>query len=214
RRRPSAAPRASWPSRGASTPRGRGNEGRAAAARLAPHDRLVQAFLLARPLAFLLGGALVVLALALGEAHLELDAPAGVVEVEGNEGVSGALDLADELVDLLGVHQQLAGARGLGLDVGGGLGQRRDVRAEQEERAAARDAGRLLAAHTSRADRLDLPPREHETGFEPFFDRVIVEGFFVLEDARCLHSLTGFYQPAPRSPGRRPAGAKRHPVPS
>src|SRR5690606_30142477 len=83
---------------------------------------LEQPLALALPLAFALGLALVVLLLALGEADLELDPPARVVQVERHQRVAGALDLADQLGDLRRMQQQLAGAGRVGLDVRRGLG--------------------------------------------------------------------------------------------
>src|SRR5690606_23066008 len=74
---------------------------------------LEQPLALALPLAFALGFALVVLLLALGQADLELDPAARVVQVERHQRVAGALDLADQLVDLRGVKQELARARGV-----------------------------------------------------------------------------------------------------
>src|SRR4051794_28573987 len=54
--------------------------------------------LLAIPVAQLFGFALVVLLLALRKPHVELDASLAVVQIEWNEGVSGALHLADKAV--------------------------------------------------------------------------------------------------------------------
>src|SRR5690606_20772589 len=139
-RRPPSADRQAWRrSREGSTPRGREDEADSGGGRSAPGDGLVQSLFLARPFAFLLGGPLVVLALALGEAEFELDPAPGEVEVERYEGIAGALDLADELVDLRGVHQQLAGPRGIRLHMGRGFRQGGDVAADEEELAVAQD---------------------------------------------------------------------------
>src|SRR5690606_6217914 len=70
------------------------------------HDPL----LLALPVAFLRGVALVVLLLALGQGDLQLDLVALPVHRGGHDGVAVALDAADQLVDLVPVQQQLAGA--------------------------------------------------------------------------------------------------------
>src|SRR5665213_1439062 len=73
---------------------------------------------------------LVVLLLALGEPDLELDPPRLVMQVDRRQRESRALDLADEAVDLLAVHQQLARARRVGLHVRRRRRQRRHVQAD------------------------------------------------------------------------------------
>ena len=80
---------------------------------LVPHQPAVFAL----PVALLLGVALVVLGLALGERDLGLDAAALVVQVQRHEGEALLLDLADQAPDLFLVHQQLLGPVGLGLDM-------------------------------------------------------------------------------------------------
>src|SRR5690606_11064929 len=79
-----------------------------------------QALLLALPVALLLGLALVVLLLALGEADLHLHAALGVMQVERHQRIAALLHLADELADLLGVQQQLARAGRVRAHVGRG----------------------------------------------------------------------------------------------
>ena len=64
-----------------------------------------------------------------------LDVAAGVVRTQRHHGVAGAFNLADEAIDLLLRQQQLARAHRVGLDVGGGGLQRRDMAADQPERA-------------------------------------------------------------------------------
>src|SRR3954451_16345034 len=78
-----------------------------------------QPLLLALPLAVLLGVALVVLLLALGEADGHLDAGLRVVEVERHQRTTALLHLADELAQLLRVQQQLARARGIRMHMRG-----------------------------------------------------------------------------------------------
>ena len=66
--------------------------------------------LLTLPILIALGSSFVVLFLAFGEADFQFHASAGVVQVERNEGIAGALDLADQFADFLGMEQQLADA--------------------------------------------------------------------------------------------------------
>src|SRR4249919_2116638 len=82
---------------------------------VATHDPL----LLARPVAFLAGFALVVRLLALGQRYLGLDLVALPIEGGDHHGVAVALDAADQAVDLATVQEQLARAPVLGDDVGG-----------------------------------------------------------------------------------------------
>src|SRR5947207_15003327 len=70
-----------------------------------------QAALFARPVAFLLGLALVVQLLALGKRELDLGSALVVeIELERHQRHALALDRADQLVDLALVQQQLARA--------------------------------------------------------------------------------------------------------
>jgi hypothetical protein len=78
-----------------------------------------------------------VLLLALGQADFAFHAAALEVQVQRHQRVAGALDLADQLVDLGLVQQQLAGAQGFRMAPGGGGGQGADVGAEQEQLAVA-----------------------------------------------------------------------------
>ena len=57
------------------------------------------------------GRSLIVLLLAFREADFEFDAPARVMQIDRNKGVSRTLDSADQLVDLGRVEKKLARAR-------------------------------------------------------------------------------------------------------
>ena len=122
------------------------------------------------------------LLLALGEADLELDATAFVVKVEGNKGVAALLDLADQALDLLGVKQQLAGAPGIGDEMGRDRGQGTDVRTDEEDFGAAHGYIALRDLGPPCADRFDLPAVERKARLVALFDEIIVEGFPVLDD--------------------------------
>src|SRR5688572_14750526 len=140
-----------------------------------------QALLLALPLAVLLGIALVVLLLALGEANGELHAALAVVQVQRHQGVAALLDLADELGDLVGIEQELAGAGGIGVHVGGRGGQGAHVHADDEGLLALQHHIGLLDLHPPGADRLDLPPLEHEARLVALLDEVVVERLLVVD---------------------------------
>ena len=113
------------------------------------------------------------------------------MQVERNEGIAGALDLADELADFLGMEQQLAGAHGVGLDMRRRGRQRRDVAADQKEFFAFDDDIGLLDLHVAGADRLDFPALEHHAGLETFFDEIVVKSLLVLDDAHCAGRSDG-----------------------
>src|SRR6478672_1010986 len=101
----------------------------------AAHDPL----LLAVPLAILDRRALVVLLLALRKADRQLDAALAVMEVDRRQRVAGALDFADQPVDLLAMQQQASRSRRIGTHVRGRRGQRRDMRADQHQLAVLDD---------------------------------------------------------------------------
>src|SRR3546814_3231316 len=87
--------------------------------------------LFALPVPLLLGIALVVFFLALGEADFKLGAAFFPVQVERDKGVAGAFDLADQHRQFAFVQQQFAGARGVGDFVGRRLLEWREMRADQ-----------------------------------------------------------------------------------
>src|SRR5437763_7373865 len=97
--------------------------------------------------------------------------------------MTALLDLADQLVDLFAVQQQLARAHWIGIDVRRRFGERTDVRANQKELALFYDDVSFLDLPPARAQRLDFPTFEHETRLVAFFDEVIEEGFPVVNDA-------------------------------
>src|SRR5688572_23998419 len=153
--------------------------------------------------------------LAFGEADLDLDAAFGVMHVERDEGVAGALDRADQLVDLARVEEELAGAGVVRLDMGRSGRERRDVRADEEDLAVVHDDVSLLDLHASGAYRLGLPPFEDDAGLELFLDEIVVEGFLVLNDThgwlpwRRILTVPRTAPARRRRSGRRKIGARR-----
>ena len=61
--------------------------------------------------------------------------------------------------------------------------QRRDVRADQHQLAVLDDDVGFLQVRAAAADRLHFPAFERNAGFEPFLDKIVVEGLAVLDDA-------------------------------
>ena len=142
------------------------------------------------PVSILFRLALVVLLLAFGQADFRLDTAFQVMQIEGDQRVTGALDLADQPVDLIGVQQQFARPGRVGFDVCGGFCQRRDMHAENEHLAVLDDNVGFLDVGASGTDRLDFPAFQNDARLELFFDEVIVERFFVGDDAHEIASAT------------------------
>src|SRR5579872_7292166 len=84
------------------------------------------------PIPLLLGGPLVMGLLALGEADLELGPSLAPVHGGGDDGIALAFHGADEPRQLLSVQQELAGAGGVRVYMGGGGDERGDERAQEE----------------------------------------------------------------------------------
>ncbi len=86
------------------------------------------------------------------------------------------------MVDLVAVQQQLARAHRVGVHVGGGREQRREVRPEEVELAPAGDDVALLDAGAPGAQRLDLPPLQGEPRLDLLLDGVVVACLPVFRD--------------------------------
>ena len=110
----------------------------------------------------------------------------GEVQVDGNEGIAGALDLADQFHDFPIVQQQLAGAGRIGDDMCGCGCQRRDVHADQEDFATLDDDVGFLDVHPAGTNGLDLPTLEGNSRLVFLLDEEIVKGFFVVGYAHCI----------------------------
>ena len=146
------------------------------------HDLL----LFALPVACFLGVALVVLLLAFGQPDFALDATSHEMQVDGHQRVAGAFDLADQLADFGSIEQQLAGAQGFRMHMGGSTQQCADVGAEQENFAAARNHIGFLELHPPGADCLDFPAMKNDTCFEAILDKVVMESFSVINYGHVL----------------------------
>jgi hypothetical protein len=132
------------------------------------------------PVLLLLGVALVVHRLALGQRDVDLHPPALVVQVQRHQREALLLDLADQAADLVLVHQQLLGAVGFGHHVRGRAAQRIDAAADHEQLAVADVHVAVGQLHLAGADGLDLPAREHDAGLEGLLDVVFMAGAAVL----------------------------------
>src|SRR6516162_8249382 len=152
--------------------------------------------------------ALVVLLLALREAHSDLHAAILEIEAKGHERHPLLDRLANELADLLAVQQQLAPADRLVVGVAAmAVGTDVDV---VEKYLAVLDAREAVAkVDATFANRLDLGPQEGDAGFECVEHVVVVERLAVFGDRLLL---------APGAPPSRPVdpvalGPVRHATP-
>jgi len=103
------------------------------------------------------------------------------MQVERHQGVAGAVDLADEAADLLGVKQEFrvrtgsawtwveAAARGL-------------MCAPIRKISSGRRSRRPLELGAPGADGLDLPPLQLEPCLVALLDKVVVQGLAILDD--------------------------------
>src|SRR5690606_37594936 len=105
------------------------------------------------------------------------------------QGVALALDLADELVDLAPVQQQLAGAHGIGGHVAGGRDQRGDLGAEQEQLAVADHRVGLADVGAAGADGLQLPALQRKAGLEAVLQVVLMARALVQRDGAAAFCL-------------------------
>ncbi len=135
--------------------------------------------------------------LAFGQSDFALDASALVMQIQRNQRVAGPFNLADELLDFLGLEQQFAGADRVGADVGGGCRQGADVCAEQVDLALADDDIGLLELYPSGAYGFDLPALQRHARLEAFLNEVIMESFFVVDDAHEVGIVGGRGPAAP-----------------
>jgi len=144
-----------------------------------------------------LGIPLVMLLLALGQANFAFDAPALVMQVQGYQRVARPFYFTDQLFNFLSFQQELAGPDRIRADVGGGGGQGADVRTEQVDLALADDDVGFLELHPSGPDGFDLPAFQRHARLEAFLDEIIVEGFFVVDDAHEVEIVGGRGPAAP-----------------
>src|SRR5664280_2100278 len=151
---------------------------------LVAHEAAVLAF----PVALFLGVALVVLGLSLGQRDLGLDAAALVVEIEWHEREAFLLDLADQPLDLLLVHQELLGAVGFRLHMRRGAAQRVDAATDQIELTAPDDDVTVGQLHLAGANGLDLPAFQDHAGLVALLDVIVEPCTAVLGDGQRAHS--------------------------
>ena len=142
-----------------------------------------QPLFLTLPVALFLGIPLVMLFFAFGEADLELDPAVLEMQIERYEGVTGALDFADQALEFTGVQQQLSRASRIGLNVCGSGGQGGDMSPDEVQPAILHYHIRLGDLRATCPDGLGFPATKRHARFVLLFDEVVVKGFAILDDA-------------------------------
>src|SRR5688500_10951679 len=104
------------------------------------------------------------------------------MHVEWHQGIAGAFRFSDETFDFIRMQQQLPRADRIGLDMGGSSQQRTDMTTDEEQFGLADDDIRFFQLNTASADRLDLPTFENQARLISLLDKIIMKGFFILDD--------------------------------
>lgn len=120
--------------------------------------------------------------LPLGETDFQLDPPRLIVHVERHQRIAGALRFPDEPFDFIRVQQQLAGTDRIRLDMGGGGQQRADMTTDKKQLGFTDDDIRFFQLNAACTDRLNLPTFEDQACLISFLDKIIMKGFFILDD--------------------------------
>ena len=141
-----------------------------------------QALLIALPIAVFFDIAFIVLLFAFGEANLAFGAALFPVQGERDGGIAFALNGSQQVGDFLCVQQELAGALGFGVDVGGGGVQWVDKCTEQKSLAVFQQHVAVTQLHFASTQAFDLPTFQHQAGFEPLLDEIIVVGLPIFGD--------------------------------
>ncbi len=105
--------------------------------------------------------------LAFGYSHLNFDATILEVHSRGDDGESLLLDAGVEFQDLSSMHEELAGAQGVVIELrAGSVGS--DVRVEQEQLSVLDESVGVLEVCLAGADGFYLGPAQGDAGFVTF----------------------------------------------
>ena len=145
-----------------------------------------QALLIALPIAVFFDIAFIVLLFAFGEANLAFGAALFPVQGERDGGIAFALNGPQQVGDFLCVQQELAGALGFGMDVGGGGVEGVDECTEQKSLAVFQQHVAVTQLHFASTQAFDLPTFEYNTRLKPLLDKKVMFGFFIQGDRAAL----------------------------
>ena len=122
------------------------------------------------------------LGLALGQRDFNLHVASLVVQVQGHQGVTLLLGLANQSADLGTMHQQFFDAIGLGPNVSRRRPQGIDAQTDQKQLAFLDHDIAIGQLHLAFANGLDFPALQHNAGLEALFDVIVEMGFPVFCD--------------------------------
>src|SRR5262245_17590117 len=174
---------------------------------------LQQLVLVAFPVALFLGGALVDLALAVGEAELHFrDAAVVEIDRERNERHALALGLAVQLLDLAALQQELPRAPRLVVEAVGGF-VFREIGVVEPDLAVLLDREGLVDADAPQAQRLHLGAGQHHAGIERVLDEEVMPRLAVLRGETIGGRVAGHrrYMESESRRGKRPVTGRSDP---
>ena len=150
--------------------------------------------LLAVPLALPYSGPFVILAFAFCQGDLELGVPFLPVKRQWHQRIALPLDRSGQVSDLTPVQQQFSIAYRVGVNTGG-IVQRREVCAGQEQFARSDNDVAFLELCTPLTQAFDLPSLQRDPRFEFFLDKIIVPGLAIAGDGGAISfGLLGHYR--------------------
>lgn len=120
--------------------------------------------------------------LAFGESDFALDSTFCVMQVEWNKCVARSFYFSDQFLDFIAIEQQFAGAHGVGADVRRCGSQGADMRSEQEHFTLAHNHIGFFELNAASADGFDFPTFQYHACLIAFFNKVIKEGFFIINN--------------------------------
>ena len=127
------------------------------------------------------GIALIIQLFTAAKSHLYLDVRALEVQLQGHEGIALLRHQTEQLKDLLFVHQEAAGTKGITVeDIAVLIGA--DVHLAHEQFPVIDGAVGVLEIDIARPQAFDLGAKQLNTGLVRFFDKVFMPRLFVLRD--------------------------------
>ena len=123
------------------------------------------------------------LGLALGQGYVALHFAGFPMQVQGHQGVAFLLNLADQALDFLLVHQQFLGPDLVRADVGRGGVEGLDLKADEEQLTAADHHIAVGELYLALTQGFDFPALQHQARFKTLFKKIVVRRLFVIGDA-------------------------------
>lgn len=141
------------------------------------------ALYLAFAFAVLDGVAFVMFGLAFCQSDFAFNEAVFPVQVQRHQGKAFLFHLANQVLDVGFLEQELFGAGRLGADMGGCGLKRIDLAAEQEQFTLANQYVAICELHLAFAQCLDFPAVQHHARFVAFLEEIVVGRFLVVGNA-------------------------------